>query len=94
MGNLCCCCHSKSKDYSVFNRDEADDQKVLLLKTDHPEDGFVQVAATPTPLLKDINFATIDDDDGSNSDDSDSGSVKVELEKLLEDDHEEDQQET
>lgn len=84
MGNVCGCCSNKQNDYNSIHglKDQAEDQKSLLKKEDRNTDSIIPVSTTPTPLLKDINFAVIDDNDDNN--DTESSSIDEEkIEELL-----------
>lgn len=62
----------------------AEDQSVLLIRQPEIDIAF-QVASTPTPILKDVNFAAAGDDSGDASDSSIDDDA---IEKMLEEEDE------
>lgn len=87
------CCFSKTKDdsnFPQFGKKKGDDQNSLLTKNNSDHEIIYQPEATAAPLLKDINFAAINDDNNEQSSTSDSIDNE-EIEQLLAE--EEDQKE-
>ncbi|OHT13265.1 hypothetical protein TRFO_16579 [Tritrichomonas foetus] len=76
------CCSKQSSNQAGYSRSgkkgEADDQSKLLDRENETNEAIFQVATTPTPLLKDINFAAIDEDEDSDTDSSSIDDDKIE----------------
>ena len=91
MGFVLSLCEKKpaGHDAAVFGAAGNDgDQSSLLKQGAGNEDVAFQVASTPTPLLKDINFAAIDDND--DPDDSTETSVDDDkIERMLREEEDE-----
>lgn len=90
MGNVCDCCSKAPNNQSGFlnSNDQAEDYKSLIEKKEN-EDQVYQLSQTPTPLLKDINFAPIDDNDDNNNDTDSSSIDDDQIEELLNEEEEE-----
>ena len=91
MGSVCSCCLNNQGDYTGFSNDQAEDQKSLLKKEDRNSDSIIQVSTTPTPLLQDINFAAIDDNEDNKEDTATTSIDEEKIEELLAEEEEEHQ---